>query len=335
MTVRVVVAGAGVFGSCIAVSLARAGMSVTLADPARPGDNASGVAAGMLAPASESLFDHRPEHFERLLEARDLWPAFAASIGVEIDRAGALAVSFDEEQAEGWSRALRNLGIVAALLPPAEISRAHPELTPGLSGVSIDLDWRLDAPRALQALKAEADRLGVALRRSALIDFAPGRARFQDGSTIDADALVIATGSSPSLVRTAPELAGLTPIKGHILQIADANRPSQVVRFDGGYLCPTLGGVLLGATMEAGHADTAIDAERIAHLIALGRRYAPDLDYASVTARVGVRASTAAEWPLIGRAKAEGVWLAVGARRNGWLLAPMVARSIAREIAGS
>ena len=54
---RVAVAGAGAIGSAAALTLARAGFDVTLFDPGSPGDNASGVAAGMLAPVAEAVFD--------------------------------------------------------------------------------------------------------------------------------------------------------------------------------------------------------------------------------------------------------------------------------------
>ncbi|PXA71374.1 D-amino-acid oxidase, partial [Caulobacter sp. D4A] len=53
----VAVAGAGAFGSATALILSRLGFQVTVFDPAAPGDNASGVAAGMLAPAAEAVFD--------------------------------------------------------------------------------------------------------------------------------------------------------------------------------------------------------------------------------------------------------------------------------------
>src|SRR5215470_11364117 len=50
-----VVAGGGVIGTAIAWRAAAAGLDVVLVDPDQ-GDGASLVAAGMLAPSSESLF---------------------------------------------------------------------------------------------------------------------------------------------------------------------------------------------------------------------------------------------------------------------------------------
>jgi glycine oxidase len=305
-------------------------LAVTLADPAGPGHNASGVAAGMLAPAFESLFDDRPEHFALLMEARDLWPAFADSLGVAIERVGAVAVSADAARIEAWRDRLSALGVESRLVSGPDLEREG--LAPGLHGVAHAEDWRLDPRQALDALRAEASRLGVETRLAAVVGFAPGRADLSDGTAVPADALVIASGASRSLLGVAPDLSVLTPIKGHILTLAIETPPRRVVRFEGGYLCPATNGVLLGATMEVGREDTAIDEARVQGLLALARRYAPDLDHASATPRVGVRASTPDGWPLVGRAKADGVWLAVGARRNGWLLAPWVARSIAERI---
>ena len=123
-----------------------------------------------------------------------------------------------------------------------------------------DEDWRIDARAALAAMRVRATRLGVETRPVAVAGFEPGHARLSDGGVLAADILIIATGASPSLLGVAPELAALTPIKGHILQIADVEWASRVVRFDGGYVCPAPGGVFVGATMEAGRADPAIDA---------------------------------------------------------------------------
>src|SRR5688572_25048788 len=88
---RIVVAGAGAVGSTVALALQRAGAEVLLADPSPPGLNASGVAAGMLAPAMESALDPLSHgHFGHLLKGRDAWFELAPSIGAKVHRSGAL-----------------------------------------------------------------------------------------------------------------------------------------------------------------------------------------------------------------------------------------------------
>ena len=48
----------------------------------------------------------------------------------------------------------------------------------------------------------------------------------------------------------------------------------------------------------------------------------------------GVRAATPDGLPLVGSYGAEGVMVARGARRNGWLFAPLIAETIADQLAG-
>src|SRR3990167_4910920 len=75
---KISVAGAGAFGLATALRLARAGLAVTLFDPAPPGDNASDVAAGMLAPISQALVDPTSRaHLALMRRARGPWAGFA------------------------------------------------------------------------------------------------------------------------------------------------------------------------------------------------------------------------------------------------------------------
>lgn len=115
---KITVAGAGALGLTTALALADAGARVTVFDAAQPGDNASGVAAGMLAPAFEAVLDpSATPHFSLLMAARNLWPALEARIGLTVDRAGAVAVG-DDDFLAGIDGALRGLG-----LHPTELER--------------------------------------------------------------------------------------------------------------------------------------------------------------------------------------------------------------------
>ena len=77
--------------------------------------------------------------------------------------------------------------------------------------------------------------------------------------------------------------------------------------------------------MEEGRCDLAIDPQVVARLRAVATGLFPHLADAPVTASAGVRAATPDGVPLAGPSLQPGVLLARGARRNGWLLAPLVA----------
>ncbi|MDP1737637.1 MAG: FAD-dependent oxidoreductase [Caulobacter sp.] len=295
---RVTVAGAGALGLCIALELARRGTAVTVCDPAPVGDNASGVAAGMLAPVFESVLD--PDgggDLDFLRAARDLWPAFA---DVPIDRSGAV---YRGDSGSAVRERLDALGADWRETPDGPFS---PE------------DWRLDPGAVMTRLYAMAGRAGVTFEDRAV-------------SADDTGLLVLATGANAA--GPAPELARLTPIKGHILRVAGGPQTGPVLRAEGVYLCPDPAAAVLGATMEPGLDDRRVDPGQAARLLALGERLWPGISALRVRAEVGVRAATPDGLPMVGWSATPNVLLAVGARRNGWLLAPLVARTIAAYLA--
>lgn len=308
---RIAVAGAGALGSAAALRLARAGFSVTVFDPASPGDNASGVAAGMLAPVSEALFDPASrDHLALMRRARDLWPAFAEALGIELFRAG-VRIEGTGAWREQVGQRLLSLG-----LPDGEIAE----------------DWRIEARPALTALRRAAEAAGARFETAAVETFAPGVLRLSDGRMEAFDVLVLATGPGARDGRQAPETAALTPIKGQILRLSAAE-DGAVVRGEGVYLAPGEA-LAVGATMEVGRDDLKPDATATQALRAAAWSLRPDLDLDRAQVEVGVRVTTPDGLPLVGWSRAPGVLLAVGARRNGWLLAPLVADLVAAYLTG-
>jgi glycine oxidase len=300
-TVRV--AGAGVLGLSIAVELAQAGAAVTVYDP-DPGKSASAAAAGMLAPVFEAVLDPvARDHFPLLLAARDAWPAFAKRTGIKLDQAGA---TYAGERALAVRKAVADLGVATEL-------RAE--------GLFVAEDWRLDPEPALARLRAAAVKRGVGFVEEALAD------------PIGEDA-VAATGWRP--VSWAPESRVISTIKGQIVKTTFGpllkRRRGPVERRDGGYIAPGIDGALLGATMQAGRSDLEPDPE----LEALILKAFPDLYHGGYGGRVkvGIRGATPDGLPLVGPSAAPKVWLAMGARRNGWLLAPLVAAMMRAYLAG-
>lgn len=316
------VAGAGALGLSTALALADAGFAVTVCDPGPPFGNASAVAGGMIAPVFETVLDPATaSHFELLMAARDLWPALEARSGVQLDRSGALAAG-RAEWLQILARRISDLGLHPTDLPRRTAEDLAPGLAASLDGVLMTReDWRLDPRAALGALRRAAAEAGVGFRDAAVRDRGA------------ADLLVLATGHA-GFADLAPETATLSPIKGHILRARTAGLGGVTVRGEGIYVTPADDGQAVGATMEAGVSDPAPDPAKAAPLIAAGARLFPALATAPFELQAGVRAATPDGLPLVGFSRAEGVILAAGARRNGWLIAPLVAQVVARLATG-
>lgn len=300
---KVTVAGAGALGLCIALELARQGADVTVRDPAAPGDNASGVAAGMLAPAFEAALDAASaDHFDLLLAGRDLWPELADRVGIQIDRSGA---AYYGEHIGAVAGRLKVLGADAGVYGDRVYTRQ---------------DWRLSPRIALAALRSAAEAAGARFEHT-LAD-----------APVDRERLILATGAERRGL--APELALLEPVKGHILRLDGGPDIGPVIRGDGVYIVPDPAGAIVGATMERGVDDRAVDPARVTALRQAAEALLPELTGLEARAETGVRAATPDGLPMVGPSLTPNLLLAVGARRNGWLLAPLVAQAVAAYVAG-
>ncbi len=334
---RIIVAGAGAIGSVLALQLRDEGAEVLLADPAPLGANASGVAAGMLAPAFETVLDPPAAgHFQLLRTARELWPALAGRIGAELDRCGALWVGDAASNADMLAR-LDAAGARAEAADPSAARRLCPGLKAPDGAVFTAEDWTLDPVAMLAALRAGFESAGGEMRKTAVTSWNGERAQLSDGQVMRADALVLAAGlAAEGLASPPPELARLQPIKGQILRLdAAAPRAGPMVRGEGVYVVPRSQGPIVGASMETGARDLQVHPNVLATLKSSAARLFPALADAEAAGQAGVRASTPDGLPLAGRSRTAGVWLAMGARRNGWLLAPLLAQVLTDQLAGA
>lgn len=315
----VIVIGAGVLGLCAAAELAGRGHAVTVIDPG--GVNASAVAAGMIAPAMESLIESLSEDAAALLtRARDRWPAFAKANALTLRREGA---EWRGPDAAETSARLKALGFK---------TEERPE------GVFTPDDWRIDAGSALTAL---ARTPGVAMVRGKVARLTGEARRWrveaEDGRVWFTPTVVLATGVAAPIEGLPNSVAALveaiTPIKGQLTVLPGVSAP-HVVRSAGAYVAPCEGGVLVGATMQAGERDLTPDPQAGEAHLALGLA----LLGASATpgaTRVGVRGASPDGLPMAGPTGEPGLHLALAPRRNGWLLGPLVAHVVADGIEGA
>ncbi|HZV83502.1 MAG TPA: FAD-dependent oxidoreductase [Brevundimonas sp.] len=314
----VIVIGAGVLGLCTAAELGARGHTVTVIDPG--GANASSVAAGMIAPALESLIDdHGAERADLLKRARDLWPDFADTHGLRLHREGA---EWRGEDAEAAIRRLRTLGFSA-------------EAAPG--GLITSDDWRVEVGAAMTSLRRAPD-VSFIRGRANLVSGEGRRWRVaaEDGRVWFASALVLATGAEPAVGGLPASVTALvnsiTPIRGQAARVAGASL-KRVLRGDGLYAAPVEGGVIIGATMEPDRRDLTPDPAESDRQVRVGLALM-GAEAAVGESRVGVRGATSDQLPLAGPSGEAGLHLALAPRRNGWLLGPLVARTVADGIEG-
>ena len=158
----------------------------------------------------------------------------------------------------------------------------------------------------------------------------------QSGEVIGARTVVLATGPEaviPGLTPDAARIIGLIrPIRGQLEQIF-GRQVERMRRGPGAYVAPMTDGVLVGASMDFDRRDLEPDSVQAKRMIEAAGRFFDLTSLGVRRTRVGVRGASPDGLPMAG-ALGEGLFAALAPRRNGWLLAPAVARTVAGAIAG-
>ena len=345
----VVVVGAGVIGLACAWRTAQAGMATLVLDRggAAPGP-ASAVAAGMLAPVTEATFGEG-ELLRLNLAARAAWPGFAAELaersGVDVgySEAGALVVAADRDDVEELRRLnelQRSLGLDAEWLTGRDCRRLEPGLAPRVAGgVLASQDGSVDPRAVARALRAACAGEGVELRTGVeVVGIEESGGRVTGVATAEgvlrADRVVVAAGAwSAALHPAAPTLR---PVKGQILRLRGEPLAERVVRSPRCYVVSRASGeIVVGATVEERGFDTTVTAGAVHRLLEAAWEVLPDVEERELVAtEAGLRPATPDNRPFVGARGPEGLVWATGHHRNGVLLAPTTARSVAELLAG-
>src|SRR3954468_22971783 len=209
-----VVIGGGIIGLACAWRAAEAGMSVAVLERGEPGEGASGVAAGMLAPVTEADFGEQ-DLLRLNLASRELWPGFAAELEERTGlttgyrETGALVVAAERDDV-GELRRLhefqRGLGLEADWLPARECRRLEPGLSPRIAGgILAPQDAHADPRAVLRALRTALEAAGgEVVPGSEVLAVEHGGVRTRTGR-VAAGAVVVAAGVwSPGLAPGGP-----------------------------------------------------------------------------------------------------------------------------------
>ena len=350
----VIVVGGGVVGCAIAYCLAREGVRADVVERGEIGGEASGAAAGMLAPLAE-VEDAGPFR-ELCLESLRMFPALAATLreetGIDIEylTSGILRVALDDAE----ERCLRDLADCSTCLPagrhclplhwlnPDDLRAFEPGLSPDVrGGVYSPEEHQVNADRLTQALARAAAIHGATLRRNLRISGLLMRncrvtgVRTPDGD-LAAGHVVLAAG--PWTGRLAVSLGvdlPVFPVRGQMLALPSRRAPRHILWGSAGYLVPKANGlVFAGATVERVGFRRRTTAAGLRGLAAMASTLAPRVGvFAPVDSWAGLRPGSADGLPLLGPLPGwEGVSVATGHYRNGILLSPVTGRLMARAI---
>lgn len=350
---RVVILGGGVIGLSCAFELQSRGHEVTVLELNRCGGQASGAAAGMLAPFSEN--GEGPDDFFRLcLESLRLYPEWQETIRrisklpFEYTNSGSLYLAYHKADLlamEGRHLWQREFGASGCLLEGGELFRREPMLSREVvAALYIPEESHIYAPNYVKALEQACRATGVDIheqlerveivgwQREVLI-------RSASGCAITGDKLLVCSGAwAQELERTFEISIPVYPIRGQICAYeAKAHPVRHMVFCSQGYLVAKENGTLVcGASEDIAGFNTSVTEKGIERLRQWNQRVFPFLSEQTPFHRwAGLRPATQDGLPLIGAlSRADHVILAVGHYRNGILLSPVTAKLAADLVEG-
>ena len=348
----IVIVGGGVIGCATAFFLTKAGLAPLVLERDQLGCEASGEAAGMLAPQAEA--DRAGPFLELCLAGRRLFPPLAdelkAATGIDIEhrQIGILAPFFGDSDREallaraGWQR---QSGLAAQTLDRREALAAEPLLSNEVEGaICFPEEAHVNSRSLVMALADAAGRHGATF-----VTGRPVTSVIRDGNKVAGVGCAGDTVRSRTVVLAAGPWSGLlgeslglpipvSPAKGELLLVKPEGRLSRrIVYSKHAYLIPTpRGEAILGTTTEFVGYDKRSTLAGLGAILSGVSQLVPTVGSATLLrAWAGLRPHTPDELPLLGRhPRIEGLILATGHHRNGILLGPLTGRLVQELILG-
>lgn len=350
----ILIVGGGIIGSAIALRLARSGANVTVVDRGQPCSEASGAAAGMIAPQGEMI---EPEAFSEFCTvSRDLYPDLAAEVeelageSVHYRNDGTLLAAIDEAECEELEHVYRTQtqrGLPLERLTNDNIGKRLPGLSPRIElALFVPGDHWVDNERLTRGLIKAGERSGATYHwNCALTGFNVQGDQVESvrvmpqgttaETTLSAERVVLAAGCwSGQLAETFGLSLPIVPCHGEMVEFETPSELPYVVRAGINYVVPRgAQTALAGTTARWGGFEKTVTAGGLQSIIQGATRILPIAkDFRFRRAWAGLRPDTKDHLPILGFGTLRNLIFATGHFRNGILLAPITAKVIAELI---
>ncbi|MBU8905741.1 glycine oxidase ThiO [Desertibacillus haloalkaliphilus] len=350
---RIVVLGGGIIGLATAFECQRRGYKVTILEKVTCGGQASGAAAGMLAPYSE--IEEDPDDFFRLcLASLKLYPKWQqevkdiAKAEFEYTNSGSLHCVYHEadllslESRQQWQG---DFGAEADILQGEELYKREPELSKEIiAAMYYPEESHVFAPDYVKALEQACRNIGVQIyEQLEQVDVVNWEEEIhlvaKDGQSFTGDRLVICSGAWASELEGTFGLSiPVHPIRGQICAYdMPVGKVKHILYSSQGYLVPKGNGTLVnGASEDIAGFNTTVTERGIRRLTNWNKNVLPYLaNEIPFHEWAGLRPATQDGYPLIGKlSTAPHVIFATGHYRNGILLSPVTAHIVADLLEG-
>ena len=343
----VVIVGGGVIGCAIAYFLSKQQMTVTILEQGEIGSQASGAAAGLLAPLGPlsgpgpladlvlAAFATFPSLIAELEEATGLHLGYKKT-GALRTVSNPRRIAHLRKRWEKWQA----LGLRLYWLTGEEARHQEPSLSANIAAaVYAPEEAQVDAKQVTQAFAEAARKLGAQIlpHHEAIGCETRGKrvlsVQSRQGQTFGCQTLVLAPGAwTQDACAWFDTSLPITPLHGQLLALPQPDCPLRSLLFgEGIYLVPREDRILVGATKEERGFDLEADAQGTAWLLETAQRLVPQL-FNSQPSLVwtGLRPRTPDTRPLFGFLPGwQNVALASGHNSIGIILSGITGQTMA------
>jgi glycine oxidase len=346
-TTDVVIVGGGVIGCAIAYYLRKSHVSVTVVERGEIGGQASGAAAGLLAPLGPLSGPGPLADF--LLAGCALFPSLVQTLEAETSlqlgyrQTGALRTVRNPKRIAHLKKRYTSwlpLGLEMHWLSGDEARQLEPQLSPDVCAtVYAPAEGQIRAPQLVLAFAQAARQQGAIIHPHTEIvgvettGTSVTGVRTAQGDVLRCHTLIVATGSWAALCAQWFHVSlPIRPLHGQLISLQQPSPPLQHIIFgEAAYLVPGADTLIVGATREETDFQLAVTEEGISWLQDTARRLVPTLASSERTAAwAGLRPKTPDHQPLLGPLPGwQNVLLAAGHNSIGIMTGALTGQSIA------